>query len=95
MVLTIERDFQVGDRASGVQVSERDEQPLFSSVGSYGSGCTLIVSLRTQPGLPIEKGRARTMTHDYVRNGTTTLFAAMNVLDGTVIGQNMQRHRRL
>ena len=48
---------------------------------------------RSQPGLPIKKGRAGTMTHDYVRNGTTTLFAAMNVLDGTVIGQNMQRHR--
>ncbi len=48
---------------------------------------------RTQPGLPIKKRRAGTMTHDYVRNGTTTLFAAMNVLDGTVMGQNMQRHR--
>src|SRR5487761_2800747 len=48
---------------------------------------------RTQPGPPIKKGRAGTMTHDYVRNGKTTLFAAMNVLDGTVIGQNMQRHR--
>jgi transposase len=48
---------------------------------------------RTQPGLPLKKGRARTMTHDYKRNGTTTLFAAMNVLDGTVIGRNMQRHR--
>jgi transposase len=48
---------------------------------------------RTQPGLPLKKGRAGTMTHDYKRNGTTTLFAAMNVLDGTVIGQNMQRHR--
>jgi transposase len=48
---------------------------------------------RTQPGLPLKKGRAGTMTHDYVRNGTTTLFAAMNVLDGKVIGQNMQRHR--
>ena len=46
---------------------------------------------RTQPGLPLKKGRAGTMTHDYVRNGTTTLFAAMNILDGTVIGQNMQR----
>src|SRR5271155_3707296 len=41
---------------------------------------------RTQPGLPLKKGRAGTMTHDYVRHGTTTLFAAMNVLDGTVIG---------
>jgi len=48
---------------------------------------------RTQPGLPMKKGRAGTMTHDYKRNGTTTLFAALNVLDGTVIGQNMQRHR--
>ena len=48
---------------------------------------------RTQPGLPMKKGRAGTMTHDYKRHGTTTLFAAMNVLDGTVIGRNMQRHR--
>ena len=48
---------------------------------------------RTQPGLPLKKGRAGTMTHDYKRNGTTTLFAAMNVLDGKVIGRNMQRHR--
>ncbi len=48
---------------------------------------------RTQPGLPIKKGRAGTMTHDYKRNGTTTLFAALNVLDGTVIGQCMKRHR--
>src|SRR5882672_8322545 len=48
---------------------------------------------RIQPGLPMKKGRAGTMTHDYKRNGTTTLFAALNVLDGTVIGRNMQRHR--
>jgi len=48
---------------------------------------------RTQPGLPMKKGRAGTMTHDYKRHGTTTLFAAMNVLDGTVVGRNMQRHR--
>jgi transposase len=48
---------------------------------------------RTQPGLPMKKGRAETMTHDYKRHGTTWLFAAMNVLDGTVIGRNMQRHR--
>jgi len=47
---------------------------------------------RTQPGLPMKKGRAGTMTHDYKRNGTTTLFAALNVLDGTVIGRCMQRH---
>jgi transposase len=48
---------------------------------------------RTQPGLPLKKGRAGTMTHDYKRNGTTTLFAALNVLDGTVLGRCMQRHR--
>ena len=48
---------------------------------------------RTQPGLPLKKGRAGTMTHDYKRNGTTTLFAALNVLDGKVIGRCMQRHR--
>ena len=42
---------------------------------------------RTQPGLPLKKGRAGTMTHDYKRNGTTTLFAALNVLEGTVIGE--------
>jgi transposase len=48
---------------------------------------------RTQPGLPMKKGRQGTLTHDYKRHGTTTLFAALNVLDGTVIGRNMQRHR--
>jgi transposase len=48
---------------------------------------------RTQPGLPLKKGRCQTMTHDYKRNGTTTLFAALNMLDGAVIGQCMQRHR--
>ena len=48
---------------------------------------------RTQPGLPMKPGRAGTMTHDYKRHGTTTLFAALNVLDGTVIGSNMKRHR--
>src|SRR6478672_8917209 len=48
---------------------------------------------RTQPGLPMKPGRAGTMTHDYKRHGTTTLFAALNILDGTVIGRCMQRHR--
>jgi transposase len=48
---------------------------------------------RTQPGLPMKKGRCGTMTHDYKRHGTTTLFAALNVLDGTVIGECMPRHR--
>ena len=48
---------------------------------------------RTQPGLPLKKGRAGTVTHDYKRNGTTTLLAALDVLDGKVIGRCMQRHR--
>jgi transposase len=48
---------------------------------------------RTQPGLPLKKGRAETMTHDYKRNGTTTLFAALNVLDGQVIAECQPRHR--
>jgi transposase len=48
---------------------------------------------RTQPGLPLKPGKAGTLTHDYIRHGTTTLFAALNVLDGTVIGHCMQRHR--
>jgi transposase len=48
---------------------------------------------RTQPGLPMKKGRLGTRTHDYKRNGTTTLFAALSVLDGTVIGDCMPRHR--
>ena len=48
---------------------------------------------RTQPGLPIKKGRASTMTHDYKRHGTTTLFAALNTLDGSIISRCEQRHR--
>ena len=48
---------------------------------------------RTQPGLPLKPGRCGTMTHDYKRHGTTTLFAALNILDGTVIGRCMQQHR--
>ena len=48
---------------------------------------------RTQPGLPLKKGRAATMTHDYKRYGTTTLFAALNTLDGSIISRCEQRHR--
>ena len=47
---------------------------------------------RTQPGLPLKPGKAGTMTHDYKRHGTTTLFAAFNVLDGAVFGRCMQKH---
>ncbi len=48
---------------------------------------------RTQPGLPLKQGRCGTLTHDYKRNGTTTLFAALSMLDGKVIGDCMPRHR--
>jgi len=48
---------------------------------------------RTQPGLPLKKGRCGTMTHDYIRHGTTTLFGALSTLDGKVIGDCMPRHR--
>ena len=48
---------------------------------------------RSQPGLPMKRGRAGTMTHDYKRHGTTTLFAALNVLEGTVMGSCLPRHR--
>jgi len=50
---------------------------------------------RTQPGLPLKKGRCQTMTHDYKRNGTTTLFAALNTLEGTVLGTCYPRHRNI
>ena len=48
---------------------------------------------RTQPGLPLKRGKCATMTHDYKRNGTTTLFAALSVLEGKVIGRCVPRHR--
>lgn len=48
---------------------------------------------RTQPGLPMKRGRCGTMTHDYKRNGTTSLFAALNILDGTIISTCQPRHR--
>ena len=50
---------------------------------------------RTQPGLPMKRGRAGTMTHDYKRYGTTTLFAALDILSGKIIGQCMLKHRAI
>src|SRR5215467_1909905 len=69
------------------------DPPAHSLVLSVDEKSQIQALDRTQPGLPIKRGRAGTMTHDYIRNGTTTLFAAFNVLDGTVIGQCMARHR--
>ena len=70
-----------------------DDPPAHAVVLSVDEKSQIQALDRTQPGLPMKKGRAGTMTHDYKRHGTTTLFAALNVLDGTIIGQNMQRHR--
>src|SRR6202453_3344759 len=69
------------------------DPPAHAVVFSFDEKSQIQALDRTQPGLPLKKGRCGTMTHDYKRNGTTTLFAALNVLDGSVIGRNMQRHR--
>ena len=69
------------------------DPPAHSVVLSVDEKSQIQALDRTQPGLPMKKGRAGTMTHDYKRNGTPTLFSALTVLDGTVIGRNMQRHR--
>ena len=68
------------------------DPPAHSLVLSVDEKSQIQALDRTQPGLPIKKA-AGTMTHDYIRHGTTTLFAALNVLDGSVIGQCMARHR--
>jgi hypothetical protein len=69
------------------------DPPAHSLVLSVDEKSQIQALDRPQPGLPMKKGRAGTMTHDYIRHGTTTLFAALNVFDGTVIGQCMARHR--
>ena len=69
------------------------DPPMHAVVLSIDEKSQIQALDRTQPGLPLKPGRCGTMTHDYVRHGTTTLFAALNVLDGPVIGRCMQRHR--
>ena len=69
------------------------DPPAHAVVLSFDEKSQIQALDRTQPGLPLKKGRCGTMTHDYKRNGTTTLFAALNVLDGSVIGNCMQKHR--
>jgi transposase len=69
------------------------DPPAHVVVLSVGEKSQIQALDRTQPGLPMKKGRAGTMTHDYKRHGTTTLFAALDVLEGKVIGRCMQRHR--
>jgi transposase len=69
------------------------DPPAHSIVLSVDEKSQIQALDRTQPGLPMKKGRCGTMTHDYKRHGTTTLFAALDVLEGKVIGRCMQRHR--
>ena len=69
------------------------DPPAHAIVLSFDEKSQIQALDRTQPGLPLKPGRLGTMTHDYIRNGTTTLFAALNVLEGTIIGRCMQRHR--
>ena len=66
--------------------------PIHAVVMSIDEKSQIQALDRTQPGLPIKPGKGGTMTHDYKRNGTTTLFAALNILDGTVLGRCMPRH---
>ena len=69
------------------------DPPAHAAVLSIDEKSQIQALDRTQPGLPLKPGRCGTMTHDYKRHGTTTLFAALNVLEGSVIGRCMQRHR--
>jgi len=69
------------------------DPPAHAAVLSIDEKSQIQALDRTQPGLPMKKGRCATMTHDYKRHGTTTLFAALDVLEGKVIGRCMQRHR--
>lgn len=69
------------------------DPPAYAIVLSLDEKSQIQALDRTQPGLPLKPGKSGTRTHDYKRHGTTTLFAALNVLDGTVFGRCMQRHR--
>jgi len=71
----------------------RIEPPAHALVPSVGGRSQIQALDRTQPRLPMQKSSAGTMTHDYMRHCTTTLFAALSVLDGTVYGRTMQRRR--
>jgi transposase len=66
--------------------------PAYAVVVSIDEKSQIQALDRTQPGLPLKPGKCGTMTHDYKRNGTTTLFAALNILDGSVVGRCMPRH---
>src|SRR5476651_348180 len=78
--------FDVARRRAG-RVGLYVDPPAHAIVLSVDEKSQIQALDRTQPDLPMKKGRAGTMTHDYKRHGTTTLFAALNVLDGTIIGR--------
>ena len=69
------------------------DPPMHTVVLSIDEKSQIQALDRTQPGLPLKPGKCGTMTHDYKRNGVTTLFAALNVQDGTVLGRCMSQHR--
>ena len=88
----LSRDPQLAERLKDV-VGLSVDPPAHAVVLSVDEKSQIQALERTQPGLPLKPGRPATRTHDYVRHGTTTLFAALNVLEGTVLGRCMQRHR--
>jgi transposase len=69
------------------------DPPHNAAVFSFDEKSQIQALDRTQPGLPMKKGRCETMTHDYKRHGTTTLFAALNIATGEVIGKTYRKHR--
>ena len=95
----LKRYFETGDPSFATKLTDivglYVDPPAHAVVLSIDEKSQIQALDRTQPGLPIKPGRCQTMTHDYKRHGTTTLFAALSVLDSTVIGRCMQRHRHL
>src|SRR5229473_4182651 len=95
-ILTAAECLAIAERKMGEAIGDRrhgKDPPDHAVVLSVDEKSQIQALDRTQPGLPMKKGRAGTVTHDYKRHGVTTLFAALNVLEGKVIGQCMKRHR--
>jgi transposase len=88
----LSRDPNLAERLKDV-VGLYVDPPAHAVVLSVDEKSQIQALERTQPGLPMKPGRTATMTYDYERHGTTTLFAALDVLEGTVLGRCMQRHR--
>lgn len=88
----LSRDPQFAERVQDI-VGLYMDPPQHALVLSVDEKSQIQALERTQPGMPLAEGQPATHTHDYTRHGTTTLFAALNVLDGTVLGQCAARHR--